>query len=119
MATRKLGPSGSETTLPSIAIAHPVTIHKKVERAEMSDGSGRYGFFEEYKGWEISFPKLTKSELDSLVALRAENQVLRWQNNDESATWYNVVITDFDYNTADPASPTVYYFASMSLEQVI
>lgn len=119
MAIRKLGPSGSETTLPSIAVAHPVTINKKVERAEMSDGSGRYNFGEEYKEWEITFPKLTKSQLDDLVALRALNQILRWQNNDESATWYNVVITDFKYNTQDFRSPTVYYFASMSLEEAI
>ena len=119
MGIRKLGPTGSETTLPSIAIAHPITINKKVERAEMSDGSGRYAFFEEYKGWEINFPKLIKSELDALVGLRALNQVLRWQNDDESETWYNVVITDFKYNTADPKSPTVYWFGSMSLEEVI
>ena len=119
MAVRKLGPTGTETTLPSIGIALPVTIPKKVERAEMSDGSGRYAFFEEYKGWELSFPQLTKAELDSLIALRAENQVLRWQNLDESATWYNVVITDFKYESNDPASPTTWYSASMVLEQVI
>lgn len=119
MAIRKLGISGSEITLPSIAIAHPVTIHKKVERAEMSDGSGRYAFFKEYKGWEIRFPKLTKTELDALVTLRGHDQILRWQNNDESATWYDVVITDFNYNSEDPNSPTVYYFASISLEQAI
>lgn len=119
MGTRKLGPSGSEITLPSIGIALPIAITKKVERAEMSDGSGRYAFFEEYRGWELTFPKLTKAQLDSLIALRAENDVLRWQNDDESTTWYNVVITDFKYDTSDPASPTVYYFASMTLEQVI
>lgn len=119
MATRKLGPSGSEYTLPSIAIPLPVTVHKKVDRAEMSDGSGRYSFFKEYKAWEITFPKLIKTELDDLVVLRGHNQILRWQNNDESATWYDVVITDFKYNTADHQSPTVYWFGSMSLEQAI
>jgi len=119
MAIRKLGPTGSEITLPSIAIAHPVTINKKVERAEMSDGSGRYGFFKEYKGWEISFRKLTKTQLDELITLRAYNQILRWQNNDESATWYDVAIIDFKYDTLDSKSPTVHYFASMSLEEAI
>ncbi|MBA7699818.1 hypothetical protein ES703_108521 [subsurface metagenome] len=119
MAIKRLGISGSEITLPSIAIAHPVTVRKKIERAEMSDGSGRYAFFKEYKVWEITFPKLTKPELDDLVTLRGYNQILRWQNNDESATWYDVVITDFKYNTMDPQSPTVYWFGSMSLEQAI
>lgn len=120
MTTRKLGISGSETTLPSIAIVHPVTIRKKIDRAEMSDGSGRYSFFKEYKVWEITFPpKLIKAELDDLITLRGHNQILRWQNNDESAIWYDVVITDFKYNTKDHRSPTVYWFASMSLEQAV
>lgn len=119
MAIRKLGPTGSEITLPSIAIALPITISKKIECAEMSDGSKRWAFFKKYKGWEISFPNIIKSELDDLITLRSYNQILRWQNNDESATWYDVVITDFNYNTADPYSPTVYYFASMTLEQAI
>lgn len=117
MAIRKLGISGSEITLPSIAIPLPVTIRKKIERAEMSDGSKRWGFFKEYKVWEPTFPKLTKSELDDLILLHSYNQSLRWQNNDESATWYIVVITDFSYNTKDPQSPTVYYYASMTIEE--
>lgn len=119
MAVRKLGISGSEITLPSIAIAQPVKVIKRIERAVMSDGSVRFAFFNEYKIWGIDFPKLTKSELDDLVALRALGQILRYQNNDESATWYNVVITDFDYNNEDPASPTVYYYGSMTLEQSV
>lgn len=119
MATRKLGPSGSEYTLPSIAIPLPVTVHKKVDRAEMSDGSGRYGFFKGYRGWEILFPKLTKTELDDLIYLHSLNEILRWQNPDESYAWYNVVITDFKYNSEDPTSPTVYFHASMSLEEAI
>jgi hypothetical protein len=119
MTIRKLGPSGSEITLPSIAIALPITIRKKVDRAEMSDGSARYAFFKEYKGWELTFPKLTKTELDDLITLRSYNQILKWQNNDESATWYDVVITDFSYNTKDPKSPTVYFYASMTLEEAV
>lgn len=118
MAIRKLGPTGSETTLPSIAVAHPVTIRKKVDTPEMSDGSLMAIFFKGHRAWEITFRKLTKTQLDDLIALRAYDQVLRWQNNDESATWYDVAITDFKYNTLDSKSPTVYYFASMSLEEI-
>lgn len=118
MAIRKLGPSGSEITLPSIAKALPVTVRKKVDTPEMSDGSLMAIFFKGHKAWEIRFPKITKPELDDLITLRSYNQVLRWQNNDESATWYDVAITDFKYNTLDSKSPTVYYFASMSLEEI-
>lgn len=118
MAVRKLGPTGSEITLPSIAKALPVTVRKKVELAEMSDGSLMPAFFKEHKAWELRFPKLTKSELDDLVYLRSLNQILRWQNPDESYAWYDVAITDFTYNTKDYRSPTVYYFASMSLEEI-
>ena len=118
MAVRKLGPTGEEITLPSIAIALPVTVRKKVDLAEMSDGSLMAAFFKEHKAWELRFPKITKTELDALITLRSLNQILRWQNNDESATWYDVAITDFSYNTKDYRSPTVYYFASMSLEDI-
>lgn len=120
MAIRKLGPSGSEITLPSIAVVLPVTVMKKIDQAVMSDGSIRWAFFKEHRGWEITFPpKLIKSELDDLITLRSYNQILRWQNNDESATWYDVVITEFSYNTKDPKSPTVHWFANMTLEEAV
>lgn len=120
MAVRKLGPVGSEITLPSIAVALPITVRKKIDQAVMSDGSIRWAFFKEQKGWEITFPpKLTKPELDDLTYLRSLNQILKWQNNDESSKWYDVVITDFSYDTKDPKSPTVYYFASMTLEEAV
>lgn len=119
MATRKLGPLGSEYALPSVAIVLPVTINKRVDRAEMLDGSGRYNFGKEYRSWDIRFPKLTKTEVDDLIYLRSLNMLLRWQNPDESYAWYDVAITEFKYNTEDPASPTVYFYASMSLEQAI
>jgi len=118
MAIRKLGPSGSEITLPSIAKALPVTVRKKVELAEMSDGSLMAAFFKEHKAWEITFRKLTKGQLDDLVYLRSLNEVLRWQNPDESYVWYDVAMIDFKYNTLDSKSPTVHYFASMSLEEM-
>lgn len=118
MAIRKLGPEGSEFTLPSIAIALPTAVRKKVELAEMSDGSLSPAFYKDHKAWEITFPGISKTELDDLIFLRKLNQVLRWQNQDESTTWYEVVITDFSYDSKDPSSPTVFFFASMSLEEV-
>jgi hypothetical protein len=120
MAIRRLGPTGAEIRLPSIAIPIPVTIYKKVDRAEASDGSGRYNYGKSYRVWELRFPEVTKAELDDLIALRNEDQLLRWQNEDEQpATWYNVAITDFKYNTEDPASPTTFWYASMTLEEAV
>lgn len=119
MAIRRLGPVGAEITLPSVAISLPVVIRKKMVRAEMSDGSADWAFFKDYKTWGIRFPNITKSELDDLISLRKLNQILRWQNYDESETWYDVVMTDFDYDSEDPDSPTADYFASMSLEEVV
>ena len=119
MATRKLGPAGAEITLPPITVALPVTVGKNIERAEMSDGSGRYNFLKGYKVWEPRFPKLTKTELDDLIYLRSLNQILRWQDTDESTTWYDVVITNFSYDSVDPISTTKLYKATMTLEEVV
>ena len=119
MAIRKLGISGSEITLPSIAVTIPTAVEKNIGRAEMSSGSTRWGFLKKHKEWEITFRKLTKAELDDLIALRSYNQILKWQNNDESADWYDVVITSFDYDTEDPKSPTTFWFASMTLEEAV
>ena len=120
MATKKLGPSGSEVTLPgTFTIALPVDMPKQVDKARMSDGSFRWAFFKEYRKWSLNWTKLTKTQLDSLITLWALDQLLRWQNNDESATWYDVVITDFSYDVVDPISATKYYKASMSLEEAV
>ena len=120
MAIRKLGPLGSEYALPSIAIVLPVTIRKKVELVEMIDGSLRPGFSgKEHKEWEIRFPKITKAQLDDLIYLRKLSEILRWQNPDESYTWYDVVISDFKYNSDDPRSPTIYFYGSMSLVEIV
>ena len=121
MADKKLGPSGSEVTLPgTFTVAMPVSMPKTIERAEMSDGSFVWAFFDNlHKVWNLDWTILTKAQLDVLITLRGYNQILRWQNNDESATWYDVVITDFDYDSVDPISTTKYYKASMTLEETI
>lgn len=118
MADKKLGKLGLEITLPPLTISLPVKVRKKVVRDEMSDGSIRPSFFKEHKEWDITYPVLTKAELDALILLRSYDQILRWQNNDESADWYDVIIVDFDYNTST-LLPTISYFASMSLEQIV
>jgi len=120
MATKKLGPTGSEVTLPgTFTITLPVDMPKQVEKVKMSDGSFRWAFFKEYRKWKLNWTKLTKTELDTLITLWGYNQILRWQNNDESATWYEVVIIDFSYDSVDPISTTKYYKASMTLQEAM
>ena len=117
MGTRKLGPSGEEVTLPKVRVSLPVTVDKGVDRAEMSDGSTRWGFYKKYRNWELTFPYLTRAELTALEVLHSFNQILKWQDTDVSETWYNVVITDFSFNTEDPMA--VYFYGSMTLEEAI
>ena len=120
MAAKKLGPSGSEVTLPgTFTISMPVDIPKQLEKQVMSDGSFRWEFRKRHWKWSLRWTKLTKTQLDSLITLHGYNQMLRWQNNDESAIWYNVVITDFSYDVIDPISATKIYKASMNLEEAI
>jgi len=120
MADKKLGPNGSEVTLPgTFTISLPVDMPKQVEKVKMSDGSFRWAFFKEQRKWRLNWTKLTKAQLDTLKTLWGYNQLLHWQNNDESTTWYNVVITDFSYDSVDPISATKYYKASMTLEEAM
>ncbi|MHA1225174.1 MAG: hypothetical protein ACTSPV_00360 [Candidatus Hodarchaeales archaeon] len=105
MATVKLGLSGSEITLPAIKWLEgnkpelPTSIHKQISEAKMSDGSSRWGFYSASEKrtfiWEHGF--LTKAELDQIKTLRGYNQILRYQNNNEDATWYDVVFISFEY----------------------
>ena len=120
MATKKLGISGSEVTLPAtLTLSLPVRHRKQLESQEMADGSLRYNIKSSRKEWWLTWTKLTKAQLDVLTTLWNYNQTLRWQNNDESATWYTVMITLFDYDSIDPISTTKYYEAWMRLEEAI
>jgi len=122
----KLGPSGSEVTLPEIKWLGssppnlPVNVDKSISEAKMSDGSRRYAFYAEKKSWILSWEGLTSSELDTLKTLYSYNQVLHFQNNWEDSTWYNVVITSFNYEpiVITYAMGTTKYRATMTLKEV-
>ena len=120
MADKKLGPLGAEVVLPgTFTISMPIDMPRQLEKMEMSDGSYKYAFFKIQKIWNLEWTVLTKAQLDSLTTLYAMTDILRWQNNDESAVWYDVVIADFDYDSVDPISTTKLYKASMVLEEAI
>jgi len=110
---------GGVTLAGTFTIALSVHMPKPVEKARMSDGSFRWAFFPEYRIWSLNWTKLTKAQLDVLIAREALNQILTWVNNDESATSYNVVITDFSYDSVDPISTTKLYKATMTLDEAI
>lgn len=123
MANKNLGPLGATVILPpTMSISMPVEIPKQIDKAKMSDGSFRWGFLKKHRNWSLSWPILTKAQLDALITLYDFNSILRWQNNDESAVWYNVVITDFSYDSINPiplGGVVEYYSASMTLEEAI
>ena len=117
MADQELGGIAVAGTF---TVSMPVDIVKKIDKAVMSDGSFRWAFFKEYRKWKLSWTKLTKAELDVLIARYGPvDQITTWKNTDESVTVYDVVITDFSYDVVDPISTTKYYKASMNLEEAV
>jgi hypothetical protein len=120
MAEKKLGLLASEVTLPpTLTIELPVDLQKQIDKQTVSDGSFRWNFKKTHRAWSLNWVKLTKAQLDVLTTLQAYNKILKWQNNDESVVWYNVVITEFSYDSVDPISTTKIYKASMTLEEAI
>ena len=102
MANVLLGPSGSEVTLPKLMFigsppSWPVSSNKQMEEADMSDKSRRFAFFGVKREWGIVLGYLSKAQLDSMRTLNALNQILHFQNNNEDATWYDVVISSFSH----------------------
>jgi len=104
MATIKLGlTEGTAITLPTLKWMGgnqpdlPVSVSKQIEEKRMSDGSLRWGFYKNHRQWNLEWGYITKTELDSIETLYDETQVLKFQNNNEDATWYDVVFVFFEY----------------------
>ena len=120
MANKSLGLAGAEVVLPgTFTISMPIAMPKQIEKGVMSDGSFRWAFFKKHRKWELEWTVLTVAQLAVLITANDHNAILRWQNLDESAVWYNVVVTDFSYDSVDPISATKYYKASMTLEEAV
>lgn len=120
MANINLGPAGAMLTLAhTLTDSLPTKVGKRIESYVMSNGSVRYSFFADQRRWSLAWPKLTAAQLAVLETLRAYNQSLTYQNNDESTTIYTVVITAFSYDVINPMGTPVYYTATMALEEVV
>ncbi len=127
MADIKLGIEGSEVTLPEInwmsgnAPEFGVDYSKNLQIEMMADGSKRVNFLKDKRKWTgYSWGKLTYSQVQTFITLNEYNQILRFQNNWESSTWYYVVITSFSYRPLihTYAQGTTYYELTITLEEV-
>jgi len=115
--TIKLGVSGSEITVPGVAISMPIEYSKQLSRVEMSDGSRRWGFYDKFRRWRVSCLGITKANLDALITEWERSATLKFQNNYESATSYDVVMTDFNYECMNPTDTTKYYLVNFTVEE--
>lgn len=122
MANVYLGPIGTEL-LPTVlyvgaAPDFPTTIYPQTEEAKMLDGSRRWAFFSGCEEWGLGWGYLDLTQLNTLRALVALKQVLKFQNNFVDATVYNVIITAFSYEPVFPGIRTfARYRADMTLRQ--
>lgn len=115
-----LGPLGTEL-LPAVKWVGtppdwPVTMDPQTEEATMSDKSRRWAFFGGVNDWGIAFGYLTLAQLNTLRALVALKQTLKFQNNFVDATTYDVVITAFSY---EPTFPTMRGFPRWNAEMTL
>ncbi len=97
-----LGPTDNLTLLPQLTWigsppSWPVTANKQMEEAVMSDGSIRIAFFGIKRELGIVLGFLSKAQLDAMKALNALKEILDFQNNNEDATTYKVVISAFSH----------------------
>jgi len=122
MANVYLGPAGTELLPPVLYVGaapdFPTTIYPQTEEAKMSDGSRRWGFFSGVIEWGLGWGYLTLGQLNTLRALVALKQILKFQNNFVDATVYDVVIVAFSYEPVFPGIRGYKYFkADMTLRE--
>lgn len=122
-----LGISGSEVLLPVISAVGGevpdggVNRNKEIRKAVMSDGSPRYGMLAMKREWPpLEWGLLTYAQVQTLEVLHDLNVALRYQDNNESATWYNVIIISFSKRQLRRISSatTRWYSASMVLAEL-
>lgn len=122
----KLGPSGSETTLPDINWTAggernlPTSYPKNVDTAKMLDGSKRVNVRAKHqKSKELEWDQLTAAQVATLVGLAELNQLLRFQDNREDATWRWVYVASIDIDTIESTyAGTALFHVVMALEEV-
>lgn len=100
----------------------PTDYSKKVEKAEMLDGSQRFNFkSRQPRRWKIAWEALTAAEFADFLTLNGYNSALYFQNNWEGTDWRQVVITSFEYSPMVKlgGSSACRYDLSITLEEVL
>ena len=126
MADIVLGPEGSEVTLPQLrwrggsAPEVPTDYDLNVQIEKMIDGSRRVAFFNQKRIFDYEWSGLIKAQKDTIETRANDKQTQRLQDNWESATWYNVVITSFSYRKLASTyhTGTTKYAVSLTLEEI-
>jgi hypothetical protein len=67
----------------------------QAEMRVMSDGSRRVGFLLQKRSWPLAWDDISEAEYAALSALNDLLDTLRFQNNWESALWFDVWISSF------------------------
>lgn len=94
--------AGGLVTLPNLMFigsppSWPVSSSKQMEEAIMSDKSRRFAFFGVKREWSIGLGYLDKTQLDAMLLINSYNEVLKFVNNNEDVTEYEVVISSFSH----------------------
>lgn len=128
MADVLLGPSGEEVTLPPCRSLDDTPDNQDVEHgspvesANMLDGSVKYNELEKKpRKWTLVFGYLTAAQFAVLEALRVTGGAMRYQDNNDSVTWYDVIITGWTPARIKAVSvdETPYYQATMTLGELL
>jgi len=125
MADIKLGPLGSETTLPKpcwqigSAPDLPYNVEVSVDEAKMSDGSSRFNFAGENSGsFTIPWDGLTWSQVGAIMAVAKLRQLLSYINEYTDNVSHPVAVTSFGYSfKAGTATGTGKYTFSLTLKE--
>lgn len=127
MADIKLGPSGSQTTLPAViwldgsAPEIPANYDTLVEESRMLDGTVRFRIFDYAPGvWELRWDGVTWANVQTIVGVASLKQKLVYTNEYTDNTNHNVVVTAYGYSLkGDTAARTPLYIVSVSLKEAL
>jgi hypothetical protein len=127
VADLKLGPSGSQTTLPDViwpsgsAPEFPYEQDGLVDEAPSLDGSIRVNIKTYAPGtWTIVWDGILWSDVDTILDVVTLKQQLAYTNEYTDNATHNVVVTSFSYSLkGDTAATTARYLFTLTLREVV
>ena len=126
MADLKLGPSGSQTTLPDViwpsgsAPEFPYNQDSGSEEEQMLDGSIRVNCKDYSPGeWEIIWDGITWTDVQTILTAAALNQELVYTNEYTDNANHNVYVKSRSYSLkGDTAGTTARYIFNLVLREI-